>query len=113
MNEQIMKITGTDWGGNDNPPEARTLRLSDDGKGREVDGSAREYRVIASGNDGHELWIGWSHEWDTHLHSREVRALTKWLIVDWYIKARWLGLRRPIYYWALRRHVRGLKRRAS
>ena len=68
----------------------------------------REAYVLANNNDGFELWFGTRDRWSHHMSSGEVRTLTRYLLWDWYVKARWLGLRRPIYYWALHRH-RGIR----
>jgi hypothetical protein len=95
-----MALVGSDWGGNDSPPFAKTLRYK----------WADTERVFASNNDGMELWFGYVDKWEWHIGNNEVKALTKWLIWDWWIKARWLGLRRPIYYWALHSVVAKWKR---
>lgn len=87
----VMALTGTDWGGDYAPPFAKTYRYK----------WADTERVFANNNDGMELWFGYHDKWEWHIGNNEVKALTKWLIWDWWIKARWLGLRRPIYYWAL------------
>jgi hypothetical protein len=97
-----MDAVGTEYGGTHSPPEARTLYYWN---GREVPRGTDEAYVIAANNDGTELWIGTPHQWYHHMGSPDVRLLLRWLIVDWYIKARWLGLRRPIYYWALHREL--------
>jgi hypothetical protein len=87
----VMALTGTEWGSDYGPPFAKTLRYQ----------WADTERVFANENDGMELWFGYTDKWEWHIGNNEVRMLTKWLIWDWWIKARWLGLRRPVYYWAL------------
>ena len=106
--ETVMRLFGTDYCGNDNPPFPQKLRyvMRNDGTLRRLtsdEGYGTDYRVFAADNDGFELWIGTAHNWKVHLSRAEVRALTRWLIWDWYIKTAW---RRPIYYWALHRHVK-------
>ena len=107
----VMRVFGTENCGNDDPPTPRALRyklrdlraierLSPD------EAYGRDYRVVTSGNDGFEVWIGSAHRWDTHFSRAEVAALTRWLVWDWYVKTSW---RRPVYYWALRRYVRSVK----
>ena len=108
----IMNLTGSEVfaGSPGDPPQARTLYYAD---GVEVGRDNPGAYVIASNNDGFELWIGTRHMWYTHLRSDEVWLLTKWLMWDWYVKARWLGLRRPIYYWALRCYLRQIMSRPT
>jgi hypothetical protein len=109
--DRIMDATGTERGGGMKvPPESRTVYYSEDGTGREVPRGTREAYVLSSENDGFELWFGTPDRWYHHMNQREVRLLTRYLIWEWYVKARWLGLRRPIYYWALHRHVRRFRR---
>ena len=91
-------------GSNDGlPPEANTLRFTDR-EGCE--------KVVASNNDGFEVWLGSPDRWAAHYRAEDIAKITRWLIVEWYIKARWLGLRRPIYYWALHRYVVNFKRQS-
>ena len=95
--QRIMRITGRTYCGNDAcVPEAKTVRY--------VSSEGCE-RVIASNNDGYELWLGSPTKWDCYLSQGEVRLLLRWIVIDWYAKARWFGIRRPIYYWALSKHV--------
>jgi hypothetical protein len=108
IEERVMKATGTNvWGdGQAMPPEPKPLRYRFEGRDMvPAEAGDREYQIIASNNDGFELWFGWNDHWEHHMGSSEVRALFWWLLWEWYAKARWFGLRRPIYYWALRRHV--------
>ena len=92
---RVMNLTGSHDHLAD-PPRARTLRT----------GEPDCETVWENGNDGFELWIGWPHEWKHHVRHDEVRALFWWLLVEYFGRSRWFGLRRPVYYWALRRHVR-------
>ena len=110
--KRIMDAVGTEFCGNRIPPQPRTVYYSDDGSGREVPRGTREAYVLASNNDGFELWLGTPHKWYHHMGEREVRLLTRYLLWDWYVKARWLGLRRPLYYWALHRHLAKWRRNA-
>lgn len=109
---KIMEIVGKDFAGNDAPPYPRPLYYRCDGNGLlRVETCDRDTQVISSNNDGFEVWFGWGDHWKHHMGEAEVRALFWWLLWEWYAKARWFGLRRPIYYWALRRHVRRFQRR--
>lgn len=108
MYHRMMDIVGMKKFGDDGyPPEAGTVRYTFDGnKLRQIDsGSGLDYRVFASNNDGFELWFGTGNEWEWSLESSEVRLLTKYIIWNWWVKSRWLGIRRPLYYWALHKHI--------
>lgn len=103
--ERVMAWVGTEWCGNNGPPEPPSVYYSTDGSARVIPRGTEDAYVLASNNDGFELWFGTPHKWYHHMNQREVRLLTRYLLWDWYVKARWLGLRRPIYYWALRKHL--------
>ena len=96
----VMAAVGSDWGGNHAPPFSKTFRYP----------WGDTERLFASNNDGMELWFGYPKEWTWHISESEVRLLTRYLLVEWYLKARWLGLRRPIYYFALHSVVTKWKR---
>lgn len=105
---RAMEFAGGDeWRGNDVPPEARSVYYID---GKEVPRGTPDAYVIASNNDGFELWFGTAHKWYHHMRSADVHILLRYIIWEWFAKARWFGLRRPIYYWALHRHVERSKR---
>ncbi len=112
----VMDLVGTDtWGDREGrPPEPKALRWRWEGRTfvkLPKDQILRhEYQVVTANNDGSEVWFGWNDAWKNHMNAREVRALTWWLLWEWYAKARWFGLRRPIYYWALNRHVNRFNR---
>ena len=114
---RIMEFVGQDRFGDGEamPPEARALRYVVERKSirRVEQREVAEHQVIASNNDGFELWLGWNSRWDTHLREPEVRALFWWLLWEWFGRARWFGLRRPLYYWALRRHLDRFKKREA
>lgn len=97
----VMALTGTEWGGDYGPPFAKTERYPWQGN---------EDRIFANNNDGMELWFGYPDRWTWHISDAEMKRLTRYLIVDVYLKSRWLGLRRRIYYAALSSYVDGLKR---
>lgn len=112
LERKIMETVGSEFGGSDAPPFPRPLRYVTYGGKRiiRVDESSADTQVIASNNDGFELWFGWGDRWTHHMRQEEVRALFWRLLWEWYAKARWFGLRRPIYYWALHREVERMKR---
>ena len=110
--KRIMNLVGTDvWDdGDGKPPQARTMYHCN---GQEVPRGHREAMIVAANNDGAELWFGYPDRWAWHIGGRDVRLLTRYLVWDWHVKARWLGLRRPIYYWALHRHLAAWRRRMT
>lgn len=92
----VMALTGSNYCGDySDPPFAPTLRYPWQG----------EERVFANNNDGMELWFGYPNSWGWHISDSEMKRLVRYLVVDVWIKARWCGLRRPIYYAALHRAV--------
>lgn len=112
INKVVMRLTGTDsWNdGQYGPPEPKPFRYRV-GRTKVIPRKDEDpgYQVFASNNDGFELWVGWDNQWDAHFNQAEVRALLRYLIFEWFMKARWFGLRRPLYYWALKRHVKQFK----
>lgn len=80
------------------PPSAPTMQR------RNEQGSDH---VVANNNHGYELWFGTPTTWHHHIDSREARALFWWLLFRWFAQARWFGIRRPLYYWALHHRVAG------
>ena len=112
INKAVMRLTGTDsWNdGQYGPPEAKAFRYRV-GNNKVIPLKTREpgYQVWASNNDGFELWMGWAKHWDHHLNQDEVRTLFWYILIEWFMKARWFGLRRPLYYWALKRYVKQFK----
>ena len=99
----VMALTGTEWGGDYGPPSAPTLRYPWQG----------EERVFANKNDGTELWFGYPNRWEWHIGPGEIKRLTRYLIVDYWLKSRWLGLRRPVYYAALHSTVEKTRNRVA
>ena len=91
----VYRKLATDWCGNSHPP----------GDHWRKDFGPDSYPQIAVwNNDGFELWLGMPHEWHTHMPRAQARRLA-WFIVQSDI-AIWFGLRRKVWYWALRRKVR-------
>lgn len=109
INKVVMRFAGDDRYGDGQacPPEAKPFRYRiGHGKVYPLKDKSSGYQIWRGDNDGFELWMGWDRHWDHHLRQEEVRALFWYLLFEWFMKARWFGLRRPIYYWALKRHVR-------
>ena len=93
--EWIYNHVGTDWGGSPHPP----------GDSWRKDFGPDTYPSVAVwNNDGFELWLGTSHAWHTHMPRKQARALA--LHILWCDVRLWFGLRRKVWYWALRQKVR-------
>ena len=96
--EAIYLRLCTQWGGNPHPP----------GDHWRKDFGKDAYPELAVWqNDGFELWIGMGYEWHTHMPRKQVRSLA--LFILWSDVRLWFGLRRALWYWALRRKVRKYK----
>lgn len=92
--EYIYQHWGTDWGGSPHPPGDQWRK--DFGKD--------SYPEIAVwNNDGSELWLGMNHEWHTHMPRKQARRLAVHIL--WCDVRLLFGLRRKVWYWALRRHI--------
>lgn len=68
-----------------------------------------EDRVIKTGNDGFELWIGSPDQWYWHCKFDEARRLAWFILWNWWAKATWFGLRRWAWYKLLNRRCRRTK----
>jgi hypothetical protein len=120
---RVMAAVGTWWHGESTGvPAARTLhygeihsrgekapvrRFATFGDAPESNGEDEVSTYVITGevNDGFELWFGTRHRWDFQMDEAQVRMLLRYLILEWYGRALWFGLRRPIYYRALRSQV--------
>lgn len=122
----VMNLTGREWGGSYDVPKGRDLYFRQDGYGkfrtthdfREMHASNRdgEWQSFNIQNDGFELHIGYvdpetGNVRGSQIDRHELRLLLRWLLVEYFIKGEWLGLRRWAYYRALHAHVAGFQRR--
>lgn len=66
-------------------------------------------------NDGSELWIAYSHggKWLVHFRHNDARRLARFILWRWWVRGTWCGVRRRIWYWALRRNVARMKRQVA
>lgn len=69
--------------------------------------------VANTSNDGFDLYIGYRNKWLFSCNAGDARRLAWWIIWDWWIVATWCGMRRRLYFWALRRHAEELDRRQT
>lgn len=102
--QRLLALLGTEVhkGSPGDPPQSPTLYYS---HGRRTTPDDPDAEVISANNDGYELWFGYRDRWLHHMRQEDVRLLTWYLLWEWHAKARWFGLRRPLYYWALSRHL--------
>ena len=95
----IYNHLGTDWCGSPHPP----------GDHWRIDFGPDSYPEIAVwNNDGFELWLGMKYEWHTHMPRSQARRLA-WFIL-WSDVRLWFGLRRKLWYWALRKQLKRSRR---
>src|SRR5687767_4784029 len=76
----------------------------------EVD-EGRPMYVAHMQNDGFELWVGFRSKWLFWCRQQDARRLAWWVLWDVWAKGTWFGLKRRIYYVALRRIVDDARRR--
>jgi hypothetical protein len=69
----------------------------------EIDDDGKPIHVVRTGNDGTELWLGYRTAWRFHCRHEEARTLAWFILWQWWAKSTWFGLKRVIWYWALRR----------
>ncbi len=103
LESRLYDLLGHEWAGSTVPPgDHLNMRLRDygrDDRGREV------YYVAATSNDGFDLWLGKSYEWDTFMSAPEARRLALFILWRWWARGTWFGLRRRLWYWLLRRRI--------
>lgn len=78
----------------------------------EIDDDRPMYTANTS-NDGSEIWLCYSHGggWLVHFRQQDARQLAWFILWTWWGKSTWFGLKRRIWYWALRRKVSRMKRK--
>lgn len=96
----LYERLGPDDGGLPSPP------------GDNLSAPISEHRTAYTADDGFWLRVQYNGEHDdyTSFHMREVRALMRFIIVDWWVKATWCGVRRALWYWALSQRVARYRR---
>ena len=72
----------------------------------DIDDERPMYVATTRNNDGYELWIAYNEGggWLGHFRVNEARQLARIILWDWWIVSTWCGLKRKIWYWALRNH---------
>lgn len=59
--------------------------------------------TAVTSNDGYELWIAYTGgKWLVHFRKEYARRLARFILWDWWAKSTWFGLKRKLWYWALR-----------
>ena len=104
LEERLYDALGEEWGGSAHPPgDHLSFHIRDyesDQYGRPV------YYVAATSNDGFDLWLGKSYEWDTSMSAPEARRLAWFILWRWWARGTWFGARRWLWYRLLSRKVR-------
>jgi hypothetical protein len=93
----LVRVFGSEWCGNYVPPGDYLTRRF------EEKGSTHCYSV---GDDAFVLWMGYPDEWRWSVARREARQLAWFILMRWWAWAEWFGLRRWLYYFALRRDLK-------
>ena len=89
----VYRCLGVEWCGLTGPP------------GDHLDYSLETWEAVHVSEDGFTLWIGTPDRWNIHLSRRDSHRLALWIIFRWWGLSEWFGLRRAIWFWALRRIV--------
>lgn len=100
--DAIYERLGEDWGGFPNPPGDHLgidLPMGDST-------NPRDRYVVRTNNDGFELWIGYPDKWLWHCSAHEARKVAWFVLWRWWGVGTWFGLRRKLWYWALRQRVK-------
>ena len=85
-----------DYCGNDDIPAAHlTLRIP----------TEDDYRAYSVRDDGFSIFMGYSREWHWSMHRSEARRVAWFILWRWFVVGEWCGLRRWLYYRALRSYV--------
>lgn len=64
--------------------------------------------VAHTSNDGFELWLAYNDggKWLTWYPAPAARQLAWFILWHWWGKSTWFGLKRKLWYWALRTQLR-------
>lgn len=69
----------------------------------EIDDGHPMFTATTYNNDGFELWIAYTRgRWLVHFDAKEARQLAWFILWDWWAVSTWFGLKRKLWYWALR-----------
>lgn len=105
----LMRLAGDDFGGSPCAPgDQASVHLRDYPDG--------DYYVASVSEDAGTLWLGYRDKYSTLLGRNEALKLARFIVWRWWIRGEWFGLRRRVYFWALRRNIaqwRARNRRAD
>lgn len=94
----LYTLLGEDFGGTPSPPGS-TQRF----QFGEIDDGNPMYTATTYNNDGFELWICYTGgKWLFSCRKEYALDLAKFILWDWWILATWCGVKRRLWYWALR-----------
>lgn len=95
---RLMKLTSPD-GDLDVPGDGLRLEFGPDDGGHPMN-------VVITNEGGSSMWIAYRHgAWQFHTDTKYAYQLARWIIWDWWVKATWCGIRRKIYFWALKHDI--------
>lgn len=63
------------------------------------------YIISFRPNEGHEIWMGYTDDWEFFFPSQYAPRVAWFLFWTWWVKATWFGLRRKVWYKLLHRQV--------
>ena len=69
-------------------------------------GVSEVYPCVNVSEDACTLWAGTPDEWGFHLSRTEARRLAWFVLWRWWIVGEWFGLRRWLWFFALRRMLK-------
>lgn len=103
LSNWIYNRLGEDWGGNPSPPGS-----TQEFEFGEIDGDRPMHKAVTYCNDGHDLWLCYNHDgkWLAHYRAPDARRLAWFILWDWWAIGTWFGVKRKIWYWALREQVK-------
>lgn len=92
----LHSLLGDDWGGNSSPPgSVQSLEFGEPDEGKPM------HTATTYNNDGHELWICYTHgKWLFHCRAEAARELAWFILWTWWAKGTWFGVKRRLWYWA-------------
>lgn len=97
----LHNLLGDDVGGTPSPPGSN-CRFEFGEPEDKTPNSRLMYIASTEINDGFEIGLGYHHEWHVIYQAKYARQLAWFIIWDWWAKATWFGLKRKIWYSALR-----------
>lgn len=108
--QRVYNLTGTDWGGNNSPPLVDKTILKYDFYEDKTQWNNEAYSVVTYVDDGHEIGMGYGHEWKFFIERKAFAKVVRRYIFIW-AWHNWFGLRNWLYFKALHNIVSKRTRR--